>query len=87
LSRKADALAARDITPSSSAVYALTTTTPPVIDGHCSAMDAIQPSVFFSTTRIYYEQWRRTCAATKTRQRHEHRIGAWRIKPTQRLQS
>jgi hypothetical protein len=87
LSRMAGALAASDITPSSSAVYLLITTTRLVIDAHCCALDAIQPSVCLSTTRIYSEQWRRTCAATKTRQRHEHRFGAWRIKPTQRLQS
>ena len=75
-----------DITPSSSAVYALTTNTAPVIDGHCCVTDATWLSVSFSTTRIDSEQWRHTCAATKTRQRHEHRIGAWRIKPTQGLQ-
>jgi hypothetical protein len=75
-----------DITPSSSAVYVLTTTTRPVIDGHCCVATATAPLVYFSTTRIYSEQWRRTCAATKTRQRHEYRFGAWRIKPTQGLQ-
>ena len=60
-----------DITPSSSAVYVLTTTTRPVIDGHCFVLIATQVKVMAVVTLSFLIFLPLTAKRTQRRTSHE----------------